>query len=83
MSTKETIVGVKDLRTNLDKYIKGAQRGASFLVVRRSRPVFRIEPADSDEGTWETIFDAKRDNGGKGLRTGEVLRILRKIKKDG
>jgi hypothetical protein len=30
------------------------EKGASFLVVKRSRPVFRLEPIDE---VWETIGD--------------------------
>lgn len=85
MNTKDEFIGVKELRTQLNKYIKKVQRGASFTVIRRSRPVFRIGPVNTgeDEGVWESIWDADRDNRGKGLPATEVLRILRRIKKNG
>ena len=78
---KNNLVGLKELRINLDKYIKDVERGSSFTVLRRSKPVFRIGPVDTEESEigWDTLFDADRDNKGKGIAGGEVLRILRKI----
>jgi len=65
---KNTLVGLKELRS-------------SYTVLRRSKPLFRISPVDTEDETgWDTIFDADRDNKGKGIPGGEVLRILRKIK---
>ncbi len=79
---KHNLVGLKELRVNLDKYIKDVERGSSFTVLRRSKPVFRMAPVDAGESEveWGTIFDADRDNKGKGIAGGEVLRILRRIK---
>ena len=62
MTTKniqKNIVGLKDLRLNIEKYIKLIQKGHSFVVVRKSNPVFKLEPVDKwgDEGTWETVAD--------------------------
>ena len=39
-----TIIGIKELHRNLKRVADAAQKGASFTVVRDSRPVFRIEP---------------------------------------
>ena len=81
--TKNTVVGIKELRLNLDKYVKEVGRGSSFTVVRRSKPLFRIAPVEEDNETgWVTLFDAGRDNRGKGIAGTEVLRILRRIKRD-
>jgi antitoxin (DNA-binding transcriptional repressor) of toxin-antitoxin stability system len=54
ISFKEQIVPFKEFRTNAAKYIAAMEKGASFLVVKRSRPVFRLEPIDE---VWETIGD--------------------------
>ncbi len=54
------IVGVKELRENLEVYIDAVSKGKSFTVVRRSKPVFTIVPTGDewgDEGTWETVAD--------------------------
>ena len=52
----EKVIGLKDLRENTKTYIKEARRGRSFLVVRRSRPVFRITPPEEAEN-WEQVID--------------------------
>lgn len=43
-TTKSNIVGLKELREDMDKYIALVDKGESFTVVRRSRPVFKIAP---------------------------------------
>lgn len=74
------IVGVKELRQNLDKYISQVNQGRTLTVVRRSRPVFKITPVDEwgDEGMWETVVDFTEINP-KGVPVKDVLKALRKI----
>lgn len=31
-----------------------------------------------EDGTWETVFDAKRDNGGKGVPIDALIKTLKK-----
>lgn len=77
---KTAIVGVKELRHNLDKYITEVGKGRSFTVVRRSRPVFKISPIDEwgDAGIWETVVDLRTINK-DGVSAKDVLRALKKI----
>lgn len=74
---KTAIVGVKELRHNLDGYIAEISRGRSFTVVRRSKPVFKISPIDAwgDEGRWETVVDF----GPRGISAEKLLRALKKV----
>ena len=54
------IIGLKELRENTESYIAQVKKGKSFLVVRRSKPVFKLSPPVDewgDEGTWETVVD--------------------------
>lgn len=53
----ENLIGLKELRENVDEYIAEVKRGKSFIVVRRSRPVFKMSPPDDDSGLWETVVD--------------------------
>jgi len=53
---QESIVGLKELRTNTEAYIAQVRKGKSFIVVRRSKPVFKISSPD-DESMWETVID--------------------------
>lgn len=67
MTKNQKIIGLKELRENTEDYISEIGKGKSFIVVRRSRPVFKVVPVDEwgDDGTWETIIDfAKIRKGG-------------------
>ncbi|MEX2145269.1 MAG: type II toxin-antitoxin system prevent-host-death family antitoxin [Candidatus Spechtbacterales bacterium] len=54
---EEKIVGTKELRQNLGEYISKVKGGESFIVVKRSRPVFRITPLEEEVETWELVSD--------------------------
>ena len=40
------IVASKEFRQHFPKYQKLVEKGASLTVVKRSKPIFRIEPID-------------------------------------
>ncbi len=54
---KKTIVGLKELRENIDTYISRVEKGDSFVVVRKSKPVFKISPLDDAADLWEPVID--------------------------
>lgn len=65
---KTNIVGVKELRENLDKYISEVNKGKSFTVIRRAKPVFKLSPPE-EESAWETVADfTKVKKGGVGIQ---------------
>jgi antitoxin (DNA-binding transcriptional repressor) of toxin-antitoxin stability system len=39
----------------MEKYADAVAKGKSFVVVKRSKPMFRISPAD--EMGWEQVID--------------------------
>lgn len=49
-----TIIGLKELRQNATEIAERAQKGERFTVVKRSKPVFTIEPPaqTQDAATW-------------------------------
>ena len=64
----DKIVGLKELRSNVDEYIAEVKKGKSFIIVRRSRPVFKISLPAEDE-SWETVVDfTKIKNGGIAIK---------------
>lgn len=76
-----TIIGLKELRENTEKYIDAVGRGRSFTVVRRSRPVFTITPTVDewgDEGQWETVLSLSKGKY-KNMTAGELLQRFREI----
>ena len=69
-----TIIGLKELREQTEKYITAVGKGKSFTVVRRSRPIFRISPADK-ESEWEEVIDFTQVRKG-GVRIEEILKRI-------
>ncbi len=57
---KEQIIGLKELRLDTEKYIKKIAKGESFVVVKRSKPVFIISKVKEK---WETILDVSDEGG--------------------
>ncbi|MEK7145274.1 MAG: type II toxin-antitoxin system prevent-host-death family antitoxin [Patescibacteria group bacterium] len=82
MKTLEKIIGLKDLRLNTNSYINAINKGHSFIVVRRSRPIFKVVPVDEwgDEGIWETVADFTNDKRG-GIPAKEFLEALQDFRK--
>jgi prevent-host-death family protein len=75
----DKIIGLKELRENTEKYITEVEKGKSFTVVRKSKPVFKLTPIDEEESGWETVIDFTKYRKG-GMPIEEVLRRLKKLK---
>ena len=75
------IIGLKELRENTNNYITQINKGKSFVVVRRSKPVFKMVPVDEwgDEGVWRTLIDFTKIRKG-GISAVELLKYFRKIR---
>lgn len=71
MHTK--LVGLKKLRENVDSFAREVGRGSSFVIVRRSEPLFKITSVDDD--TWEEVVDFTKIRRG-GIEVGELLKRL-------
>ena len=74
------IIGLKELRENTERYISHVKKGRSFLVVRRSKPIFRVSPVDEwgDEGVWETVVDFTKINK-RGVPIDDVIASLKRL----
>jgi len=63
-----SIVGLKELRENIDNYINAVGKGRSFVVVRKSKPVFKISSPEESDELWERTVDfTKIKKGGVGI----------------
>lgn len=68
------IVGLKELRENMGKYARDVGKGTDYIVVRRSKPLFRMVAPFKDE-QWETVVDFTKIKKG-GVSIDEVLSRL-------
>lgn len=69
----EHTIGVKELRENLPYYEGRIRAGETFIVFKRSRPVFKIMAVD--EGEWEEVIDFTKIRKG-GVAIQDVLSRL-------
>ena len=72
--TLATTVSLKDLREKFPQYIDAISKGQSFTVVKRSKPIFQINPI-ADEGSWRTIIDFTEINE-NGVSADDILAQL-------
>lgn len=67
----EKIVGLKEFRNNVEAYTLKVKRGDSFIVVKRSKPIFKIAPVTEGE-EWEEVIDFTKIKRG-GVKIEELL----------
>lgn len=77
MYMKNSIVGLKELRQNMDVYIDQVKRGKSLVVVRKSKPIFKMVPSESAE-QWEAVANFTEINK-HGVSANAILKELRKM----
>ncbi|NQV12533.1 type II toxin-antitoxin system prevent-host-death family antitoxin [Candidatus Uhrbacteria bacterium] len=70
------LVNLKELRENMAKYAKRVEKGDSFIIMKRSKPLFRISPVD--EGDWETVVDFTKYKKG-GMPAKDVMKALEEL----
>jgi antitoxin (DNA-binding transcriptional repressor) of toxin-antitoxin stability system len=70
----ENLIALKDLRLNMDKYASLVKAGQSFVVLKQSKPIFKIAPV-SGEGEWDEVIDFTKIKKG-GVNLDELLSRL-------
>ncbi|HEY4475428.1 MAG TPA: type II toxin-antitoxin system prevent-host-death family antitoxin [Candidatus Paceibacterota bacterium] len=64
----DKIIGLKELRRDVARYAREVERGKSFIIIRRSKPLFRIAPVEEGE-RWEPVVDfTKLKRGGVSIK---------------
>ena len=56
--------------------------GTNSIVVRAKGDVLEISSLrtpDEEDEAWITLFDAMRDNNGKGIKATDLIKVLKKI----
>ncbi len=73
----QNIIGLRDLRENLKSYSEKIAQGNSFMVVKRSKPIFKIIPPFSgkQEEKWEEAIDFTKIKKG-GVEIDELIARL-------
>lgn len=70
----EQLIGLKDLRLNMNKYAAAVTAGRTFIVLKQNKPLFKISPV-KDEEQWETVIDFTKIRKG-GIDVDELLTYL-------
>jgi len=76
---KQKIVGLKELRENMETYIDAVEQGQRVTVVRRSKPIFTLISPDDDESQWETAIDFTEGGTKSGVDAQELLATVKKM----
>ncbi|MDO8469445.1 MAG: hypothetical protein Q7S84_00300 [bacterium] len=71
----EDIIGLKELRGSIRMVERNVRQGRSYLVLRKSRPLFKIVPVGGEEERWETVIDFTKIRRG-GVRIDDILSRL-------
>lgn len=67
------IIGLKEFRNNAEAVIKHVNHGHTFVVFRRSKPIFEISPVN--DGPWEELIDFTKIKKG-GVNIKDILKRL-------
>lgn len=78
----DKIIGVKELRENIDKYAAQVKAGRFITVVKRSEPLFRLTPVDDDESGWESFDLTKIKGYENGMPASKFLEVLREVNRE-
>ena len=74
----EQIIGLKKLREDINYYASAVKRGKSFIVVRKSKPLFKVTPLEEGEDQWEEVVDFTTINK-NGVSAKKILQTLRAL----
>ena len=79
MNKETKIVGLRELREKMDTYVTRVGKGESFLVLRKSKPVFKMEPVDEwgDAGKWENLD--LRNKQGAGMDAKKLIALIKEF----
>jgi antitoxin (DNA-binding transcriptional repressor) of toxin-antitoxin stability system len=70
----ESLITLKDLQLNIDKYATEVKAGKSFIVLKQSKPLFKITPLNED-GNWEEAVNFTKIKN-CGVNIDELLAVL-------
>ena len=57
-----TIIGLKELRQNASEIAQRAEQGETFLVVKRSKPIFKLSPIEEKTPAGQELKDWTKES---------------------
>lgn len=69
----KTMIGLKEFRNNVESVAEKIRKGESFVVLKKSKPIFVISPIGDD--VWEEVIDFTKIKKG-GVNIKELLARL-------
>ena len=69
----EKLIGLKEFRENVEAFTRQINKGQSFIVLKKSKPIFKISPF-KEEG-WEEVIDFTKLKRG-GIKIKDLLARL-------
>lgn len=74
----EKIIGLKEFRQKVNHLAKEVGKGQSFIIVRRSKPLFRIVPLQeqNENDQWVTLIDFTKINP-RGVAIEQIIKALK------
>jgi prevent-host-death family protein len=79
-SNTTKLVGARELKTRLGKYLKAVQLGSTITITERGVPVARLSPLPAHTKGIDGLLDALESQGLVSRGTGEALAEGRAIK---
>lgn len=79
-------IAIKDFRNNISAIADKVGKGQEFIVLRRSKPAFKVVPVDIivddedyNDGSWETVVDFTEGGKIRGVKVEDVLKAFKKL----
>lgn len=69
----KNIIGLREFRENTSTFIQDIEKGSSFIVIKKNKPVFKISPIDNE--IWEEVIDFTKIKKG-GVNIEDLLKRL-------
>jgi hypothetical protein len=82
----QQIIGLKELREKVAHFAREVQRGKTFIVVKQSKPLFKISQPILEAGDleavdgkgWQSLVDFTQIRKG-GVPASDVLKVLKRL----
>ncbi|MFZ4631761.1 MAG: hypothetical protein ACOYL8_00970 [Patescibacteria group bacterium] len=72
----ENMIALKELRLNIEKYANEVKNGKSFIVLKQSKPIFKLSPVeDGGDERWDEVINFTKIKKG-GVDIDSLLKAL-------